>query len=86
MYCQEPEQGDATTFIQANVYMRPKKYTAVFFSYNGPDNIMDEAYTEHFGCPVLRGEKITAILWIREGVSKEAPGWKYDLRGEVKLH
>jgi hypothetical protein len=42
---------------------------ATFFSYKGPDGHMDEGYTEHSGCPVIKGEKWITTVWMREGVS-----------------
>ena len=39
--------------------MKPSVGTATFFSYKGSDGRMDDGYTEHSGCPVLDGEKVS---------------------------
>ena len=48
---------------------------ATFFTYMGPDGVMDHGLTEHSGCPVLEGEKWITTAWMRKGVSK-AQTWK----------
>ena len=37
-------------FPKADVYIRPKKGTAVFVSYKGVDDVMDDGYTEYYDC------------------------------------
>lgn len=81
MYCKVPEQGGATTFTKAGVYIRPKRLAATFFSYKGPDGLMDTGFTEHSGCPVLQGEKIITTFWMREGVTAEENWMLYDPSG-----
>eukprot|EP01038_Epipyxis_sp_PR26KG_P006718 gene6718-9211_t len=81
IYCKVPEKGGATTFTKADVYIRPVKGTATFFSYKGPDGRMDDGYTEHSGCPVIQGEKWVITMWMREGVDNEHPWSKYDPSG-----
>lgn len=61
--------------------MIPKRLSATFFSYIGPDKIMDSGFTEHSGCPVLGGEKLIATFWMREGVTAEEDWTKYDPSG-----
>lgn len=78
---QEPESGGATTFTKADVYVRPKKLAATFFSYLGPDKQMDIGFTEHSGCPILQGEKMITTYWMRDGVTAEEDWTKYDPSG-----
>lgn len=54
---------------------------ATFFSYRGPDNMMDSGFTEHSGCPVLKGEKWITTFWMRDGVTREKPWTIYDPSG-----
>ena len=82
LYCQVPEIGGATTFSRADVFVKPKKNTATFFSYyNAGDNRMDVGYTEHSGCPVVKGEKWISVAWMREGVTSKKPWDIYDPSG-----
>lgn len=46
--------------------VRPKKATAVLFYNQDPDGNMDKAAI-HAGCPVLRGTKWAANLWVWNG-------------------
>jgi hypothetical protein len=78
-----PELGGATTFTKADVFIRPKRGMATVFTYMTPDGIMDSGYTQHSGCPVLKGEKWIATAWLREGVTKEVPSRMSDPRGRV---
>eukprot|EP00596_Hydrurales_sp_CCMP1899_P005476 CAMPEP_0119035372 /NCGR_PEP_ID=MMETSP1177-20130426/2288_1 /TAXON_ID=2985 /ORGANISM="Ochromonas sp, Strain CCMP1899" /LENGTH=440 /DNA_ID=CAMNT_0006993457 /DNA_START=206 /DNA_END=1528 /DNA_ORIENTATION=- len=82
MYCQVAERGGATTFTKTDVFVKPKKGMATFFSYKGPDGKMDTGLTEHSGCPVLEGEKWITTMWMREGVTKEDPWDKFDPTGK----
>jgi hypothetical protein len=82
VYCHVPEQGGGTTFSRSGIYIQPMDYSAVFFSYKGPDGRMDEGYTEHSGCPVIEGEKWIATFWMREGVSAVNPADWYDPNGK----
>lgn len=81
MYCKVAELGGGTTFSKADVFVKPVKGMATFFSYRGADNIMDEGYTEHSGCPVLQGEKWITTFWMREGVSEERDWTTFDPSG-----
>jgi len=49
------ERGGGTSFTKADVFVKPKKGMTTFFSYRGPDGLMDDGFTEHSGCPVLQG-------------------------------
>lgn len=66
MYCTIPEVGGHTNFRNANVHVKPRKGSGVFFSYIDPETkIMDNGFTEHSGCPVFEGEKKIVTQWIR---------------------
>jgi hypothetical protein len=82
MYCKVADLGGGTTFTKSDIFVKPEKGTATFFSYKGPDGKMDEGLTEHSGCPVIEGEKWIATFWMREGVSKANPWTLYDPRGK----
>lgn len=72
MYCSIPEVGGHTNFRNANVHVKPKLGSGVFFSYIDPETkIMDNGFTEHSGCPVFEGEKKIVTQWIRYGVDAE---------------
>eukprot|EP01037_Dinobryon_pediforme_P039616 gene39616-48319_t len=47
LYCKEPELGGGTSFTKADVFVKPKRLAAAFFSYMGVDEIMDLGFTEH---------------------------------------
>jgi 2OG-Fe(II) oxygenase superfamily len=81
MYCKTADAGGATTFTKADVFVRPTKGTATFFSYKGPDEMMDEGFTEHSGCPVLKGDKWVITFWMRAGVDANNPWTIYDPSG-----
>jgi len=74
MYCTIPEVGGHTNFRNAGVHVKPTTGGAVFFSYIDPETrITDKGFTEHSGCPVLKGEKKIVTQWIRLGVDDENP-------------
>jgi len=74
MYCTIPEVGGHTNFRNAGVHVRPMHGGAVFFSYIDPETkITDKGFTEHSGCPVLKGEKKIVTQWIRLGVDDDNP-------------
>lgn len=83
MYCREPEAGGGTSFSRANVFVKPKRLTAAFFAYMGADRRMDSGFTEHSGCPVLRGEKFITVFWMREGVTLDCPAKTFDPSGNL---
>ena len=84
LYCKIPQKGGATVFTKADVFVKPIKGWATFFTYKGPDGRMDEGFTEHSGCPVLEGEKWITTFWMRENVTAENPWTVYDPSG-VKI-
>ena len=40
-----PEQGGATSFTKANIFVKPRKGMATFFAYKGRDQHMDTGLT-----------------------------------------
>lgn len=81
MYCDVPEVGGATQFRNSGIHLEPKPGMATFFSYMGSDGIMDKSFTEHSGCPVLKGEKKIVTQWMRKGVSTERPWDSFNTLG-----
>ena len=81
LYCTTAIRGGATSFTKADVFIKPKKGMATFFTYKGLDGFTDDGYTEHSGCPVLEGEKWVTTVWMRDGVSKERPWTAFDPNG-----
>jgi len=74
MYCDLPKVGGATNFRNSGVHIKPKQYSATFFSYIDPVTMkMDTGFTEHSGCPVIEGEKKIVTQWVRLGVDDENP-------------
>ena len=71
LYCEVPEYGGGTSFTKADVFVKPVKNAATFFTYMGEDGIMDNGFSEHSGCPVFKGEKWISVAWLREGVTRE---------------
>jgi prolyl 4-hydroxylase len=63
MYLQEPEEGGATVFPDIGLKVRPKRGSAVFFSYALAH---PASLTLHGGEPVKSGEKWIATKWLRE--------------------
>lgn len=81
-----PEVGGATSFSNADVFVNPVKGTATFFSYMNPQTEkMDNGLTEHSGCPVIEGEKMIAVTWMRYGVTTERPNSILDPSGNSIL-
>ena len=81
MYCRVATRGGGTTFTKADVFVKPERGQATFFSYKGADGYMEDGFTEHSGCPVLEGEKWITTSWMREGVTAENPWTSYDPSG-----
>lgn len=63
MYLQEPEEGGATVFPDIGLKVRPRRGSAVFFSY---PRAHPSSLTLHGGEPVRAGEKWIATKWLRE--------------------
>jgi hypothetical protein len=81
MYCTIPEKGGATNFRNSGLHVVPERFSATFFSYIDPDTLtMDNAFTEHSGCPVVEGEKKIVTQWVRLGVDKENPWDSFNTR------
>jgi len=85
MYCTIPEVGGHTNFRNAGVHVNPTSGGAVFFSYIDPNTkITDKGFTEHSGCPVLKGEKKIVTQWIRLGVDDDNPWDSFNSLGIKK--
>jgi hypothetical protein len=82
MYCKIPEIGGGTSFTKADVFVNPVPGMATFFTYRGSDGHMDVGFTEHSGCPVVKGEKWITTLWMRDGVDAQHTWERYDPSGE----
>lgn len=79
MYCDVPELGGGTNFQHANVFVKPQKGAAAFFSYMNPVTLVKEkGFTTHSGCPVLLGSKRIAVQWMRVGVDEAHPWDSFD--------
>eukprot|EP01038_Epipyxis_sp_PR26KG_P010977 gene10977-14745_t len=81
LYCKAAKRGGATSFTKADVFVNGKPGSASFFTYRGPDGLMDDGYTEHSGCPVFDGEKWISVIWFRGGVDATHPWTLYDPKG-----
>jgi len=79
MYCDVPDVGGSTNFQHANVYVKPQKGAAAYFSYMDPVTTKhEEGFTTHSGCPVIEGTKRIAVQWMRIGVDTENPWDSFD--------
>lgn len=65
LYLNTPEKGGETLFPVANLAIKPKKGSALFFYNLLPSGKVDPL-TLHAGTPVLLGEKWIATRWLRE--------------------
>lgn len=65
IYCANADKGGATSFPNANVFVEPRLYSAVYFHFVA-DNQTENWHTEHSGCPVLEGEKWVVTQWLRD--------------------
>jgi len=81
MYCEIPEIGGATQFSNAGLHIKPEIGMATFFSYMGSDRTMDKGFTQHSGCPVLKGNKKIVTQWMRHGVDNENPWSSFNTLG-----
>lgn len=65
IYLSDVPAGGGTIFPQLGLEVKPRRGSAVYFSYRRPDGSTDPA-SLHGGSPVLRGEKWIATQWFRE--------------------
>jgi hypothetical protein len=87
MYCKVAESGGGTTFTNADVFVKPTKGMATFFSYKDiKTGLMDDGDTQHSGCPVLEGEKWITTVWMRDGVDKQNNWALFDPSGVPIIH
>jgi len=60
---QVAEEGGLMLFPKADLIIQPSVGLGVFFSYKDEkSSSMDDGYTEHVTCPVLRGEVYSSAL------------------------
>lgn len=72
IYCTVAERGGHTNFQNAGVHVKPSAGSAIFFSYIDPETKkLDNALTQHSGCPVYSGNKKIITQWVRYGVDQE---------------
>jgi hypothetical protein len=87
MYCDVPDLGGGTNFQNSNIFVKPKLYSAAFFSYMDPiTHRKDTGFTSHSGCPVIEGTKRIAVHWMRIGVDKENPWDSFNTLTIKKSH
>lgn len=63
VYLNDVVSGGGTVFPEMGIEVRPKRGTAIFFSYN---ECNASTMTLHGGSPVIEGEKWVAVKWFRE--------------------
>jgi prolyl 4-hydroxylase len=73
LYCRVADKGGATSFTKSDVFVKPTEGMGTFFTYKGLDGVMDDGYTEHSGCPVIKGEKWITTVWMRDVRSTPYP-------------
>lgn len=66
LYLTDVEQGGGTAFPNIGLEVFPKKGNALFFL-NTDANHQPDPQTLHAGCPVVKGTKIIANKWLRQG-------------------
>lgn len=82
IYCTIPERGGHTNFQNAGVHVKPSAGNAIFFSYIDPETKkLDNALTQHSGCPVYEGEKKIITQWVRYGVDQETDWTDFNTLG-----
>lgn len=66
VYCQEPEEGGATQFENAGIYLIPKKGAATFYTYvDHKSDRTDTGFTQTSECGVAEGTKTTITYNVR---------------------
>jgi len=76
LYCAVADDGGGTVFPPDGLKIEPTVGMLLLFTYN-PD---PDGLSRHAACPVLRGEKMTATQWYREGVTAKHD-WEFAAKG-----
>ncbi|EFJ44769.1 hypothetical protein VOLCADRAFT_64430, partial [Volvox carteri f. nagariensis] len=56
--------GPFSDCVKGNVAFKPRRGDALLFWSVKPDGRTEDPYSEHEGCPVIRGVKWTATVWV----------------------
>jgi len=67
LYCKVADVGGGTVFPPAKLKLTPKAGDLLLFTYESDPH----SVTMHAACPVLKGSKLTATQWYREGLTRE---------------
>jgi prolyl 4-hydroxylase len=65
VYLNDVEEGGETKFTKVNFLVKPKKGKAVVWN-NIDKDIKGNWFSEHWGTPVIKGEKYIITKWFRE--------------------
>ena len=65
IYLNDVEEGGETKFTKIDIAVKPKKGKALVW-YNKHPNNEPNQFTEHWGMPVIKGEKNIITKWFRE--------------------
>ncbi|KAG1666962.1 hypothetical protein FOA52_004245 [Chlamydomonas sp. UWO 241] len=60
----EPKQGNFSACAKGHVAYKPKPGDALMFYDRLPDYINEDVMSTHTGCPVVKGVKWNAVMWI----------------------
>lgn len=81
LYCRIPELGGATTFTNDALKVVPRSGDMLLFAYWLGGNLMAGQDGEHSGCPILKGQKLVATQWYREGVDVD---WNWEAMADLR--
>jgi prolyl 4-hydroxylase len=74
LYLNNVEEGGDTIFTKINFNCKPKKGKALLWNNLG-QNGMGNPWTEHWGSPVIKGQKNIITKWFREVNANSKPGF-----------
>jgi len=78
LYCAVADEGGGTVFPNDGIKLEPSVGDLLMFAYNSDPNSL----SYHSACPVVRGRKLTATQWYREGVSMTR-NWEKIMKHEL---